>query len=55
MSELWRRFWKDESGSIPATEWMIVASILTLAVLVATLSMHHEEANDDYAPPAMIR
>lgn len=49
------KLWRDDSGCVPATEWMLVATILTLGLLAATLALHHadELANDE--PPALVR
>jgi Flp pilus assembly pilin Flp len=33
-------FWRDDRGCVPAMEWMLVASILTLGVIAAQLVVH---------------
>lgn len=35
-----KRFWRDERGYVPAMEWMLVASILTLGVIAAQMIMY---------------
>lgn len=47
-------FWRDERGFVPATEWMLVASILTLGTIAAMLSSHPTEEPDDDSPPALV-
>lgn len=34
------KFWRDERGYVPATEWMLAATILTLGSLAALLALH---------------
>lgn len=33
-------FWRDDRGYVPAMEWMLVASILTLGYVAALLAIH---------------
>ncbi len=40
MQKLLGDFWREERGCVPAMEWMLVASILTLGALAALLAMH---------------
>jgi Flp pilus assembly pilin Flp len=40
MRKLLRDFWRDERGYVPATEWMLVASILTLGAIAVQMAMH---------------
>jgi Flp pilus assembly pilin Flp len=35
------KLWRDERGCVPATEWMLVASILTLGAIAGLLALHH--------------
>lgn len=37
MWNLFEEFWRDERGFVPVTEWMLVASLLTLGVLATLL------------------
>jgi hypothetical protein len=55
MRTLWAKFWRDDSGCIPATEWMLVASILTMGLLMATLALHHADERSEDEPAAWIR
>ncbi len=55
MRWMWIKFWGDERGSVPATEWMLVASILTLGVVAATLFWHGNDERVEDEPPALIR
>ncbi len=55
MRRMWIKFWGDERGSVPATEWMLVASILTLGVVAATLFWHGNDERVEDEPPALIR
>ena len=47
--------WHDDSGCVPAMEWMLVATILTLGVVVGTLAMHYADERADDEPVALIR
>lgn len=40
MQKLLREFWCDERGYVPVTEWMLVASILTLGAIATQLVTH---------------
>jgi hypothetical protein len=40
MPKLLREFWRDDRGYVPVTEWMLVASILTLGAIAVQLAMH---------------
>jgi Flp pilus assembly pilin Flp len=40
MRELLGKFWRDERGCVAATEWMLVASILTLSAIAGLAAMH---------------
>lgn len=42
MQKLLREFWCDERGYVPVTEWMLVASILSLGVIAARLAIHRQ-------------
>jgi hypothetical protein len=49
------RFWRDDRGCVPASEWMLVASILTLGTLAAiltTMHMPHDHAEEEV--PALL-
>jgi len=35
MGKLLGEFWRDDRGYVPAMEWILVASILTLGVIAA--------------------
>lgn len=41
MRQLFTSFWRDERGCAPATEWMLVASILTLSAFAGLAALHH--------------
>jgi Flp pilus assembly pilin Flp len=47
MSKLLAQLWRDERGCVPATEWMLVASILTLGTIGVLLTMHYSENGPD--------
>jgi Flp pilus assembly pilin Flp len=32
-----QKFWRDERGYVPVTEWMLVASLLTLGIIATLL------------------
>lgn len=32
-----QKFWQDERGYVPVTEWMFVASLLTLGIIATLL------------------
>lgn len=55
MRKLMCELWRDESGCVPAMEWMLVASILTLGIVVGTLVMHHADERDDDDTSALVR
>ncbi|HTU91720.1 MAG TPA: hypothetical protein VMF69_16675 [Gemmataceae bacterium] len=40
MRKLLRKFWCDERGYMPVTEWMLVASILSLGSLAVLLALY---------------
>lgn len=60
MRNLWAKFWRDDRGCMAATEWMVVASILTLGLLLATLALHQadergeEEPASSNTPPSLV-
>lgn len=35
------KLWREEGGCVPATEWMLVASILTLGAIAGLVALHH--------------
>ncbi len=39
MGKVLGEFWRDERGYVPAMEWMLVASILTLGAIAAQVIM----------------
>ncbi len=41
MRKILGRFWRNERGCVPATEWMIVASLLTLGSIAGLLAMQY--------------
>jgi hypothetical protein len=47
MLKLLARFWRDDRGCVPATEWMLVASILTLGTIGVLLATHYAEPDPD--------
>jgi hypothetical protein len=48
------KFLRDERGYVPATEWMLVATILTLGTLAAVWTIERSEDRADDAPPALM-
>lgn len=48
------KFYRDDRGCVPATEWMLVASILTLGTLAALWSIQHSDERAEDAPPALM-
>jgi Flp pilus assembly pilin Flp len=41
-------FLRDDRGCVPATEWMLVASILTLGTIGVLMTLHYaEDCPDD--------
>lgn len=54
MFNLLAKFWRDERGYVPATEWMLVASILTLGTIAAVWTSHHSDDPADDRPPALM-
>ena len=55
MRKLLCDLWRDESGCVPAMEWMLVASILTLGIVVGALALHQADERDDEEPAALVR
>ena len=55
MRKLLCDLWRDENGCVPAMEWMMVASILTLGIVVSALALHHADERDDEEPAALVR
>jgi hypothetical protein len=47
MLKLLAKFLQDDRGCVPATEWMLVASILTLGTIGLLLTMHYTEDRPD--------
>lgn len=47
-------FWRDERGYMPATEWMLAATILTLGSLAALLAMHNADDPSADCPAALV-
>jgi hypothetical protein len=47
MLKLLAQLWRDDRGSVPATEWMLIASILTLATIGVLLTMRYSENGPD--------
>jgi hypothetical protein len=47
MLKLLANFLWDDRGCVPATEWMLVASILTLGTIGVFLTMHYTEDRPD--------
>lgn len=43
MGKLLEKFWRDERGYVPATEWMLAASILTLGSIAALLALRYAD------------
>ena len=41
MRNFLRTFWRDDRGCVAATEWMLVASILTLSAIASVAALHH--------------
>ena len=46
MRKLIRQFWHDDRGYVLATEWMLVASILTLGAIAGMLALRQCEETD---------
>lgn len=40
MFRLMGQLWRDERGCVPATEWMLVASVLTLSALAGMAALY---------------
>jgi hypothetical protein len=47
MLNLLAQLWRDDRGCVPATEWMLVASILTLGTIGVFLTMHYSDNTHD--------
>lgn len=43
MRKILENFWRDQRGCVPATDWMIVASLLTLGSLAGLLAMQYAD------------
>lgn len=54
MRKLLGDFWRDERGCVPTTEWMFVASILTLGTIAGMLALQHYAAEFHDEPPAWL-
>jgi hypothetical protein len=54
MLDLLAKFWRDDRGFVPATEWMLVTSILTLGTIAAMWSIHTIDDRSDDSPVALI-
>jgi hypothetical protein len=54
MWKLLCEFQRDERGCVPAMEWVLVASILTLGVMAAMLAMQHAEEIGAAERPAVV-
>ena len=41
MRDLLEKLWRDDDGCVAATEWMLVASVLTLSALASLAVLHY--------------
>ncbi len=55
MGKLFAKFWRDERGYVPASEWMLAATILTLGSIAALLALRNSGDRPADCPAVVVQ